>query len=54
MFSSQQSDKGQAIIKKFNLEHLDSQTVVLIDNNLVFNASSFSSSAWYDPLRINL
>ena len=39
MFSSQQSDKGQAIIKKFNLEHLESQTVVLIDNNLVFTQS---------------
>ena len=39
MFTSQQSEKGQAILKKFNLEHLTSQTVVLIDNNLVFTKS---------------
>ena len=39
MFTSQQSEKGQAIIKNFNLEHLESQTVLLIDNNLVFTKS---------------
>ncbi len=40
MFTSQQSERGQAILNNFNLKHLDLQTVVLIDNNLVYIKSA--------------
>ena len=39
MFTSQQSERGQAILNNLNLKHLDLQTVVLIDNNLVYTKS---------------
>ena len=40
MFTSQQSNKGQKILTHLNLKHLDLQTAVLIDNNVVYTKSA--------------
>ena len=40
MFTSQQSDKGQAILKSLHINHLDLQTVILIEEGIVYTRSS--------------